>query len=330
VYLSLTHDRTGLLGPQLLAAKLAVTTALALLSYAALERPIRRGALPGAQAAAALPAAITFAAAAVLVGTAPPPPRPAPTAVAVLRTASGFPPSQRPLRVAGTPARVLVVGDSVAQTLAQRLERPAQRAGLQLINRGVLGCGVVRGGPFRYFGKQQNIPRNCEDWPRLWAEHVAIADPDVVLMIVGRWEVMDRFHGGRWTHLGDPAFDSAIEAELEQAFSLLPARGATVAVTTAPYFLRGERPDGGQWPEDDPARVQRFNEIIRTVAARHPEQVAVLDLNGQTSRGQHYTPKIDGISLRFDGVHFSPEGAAWLSNWFFGALLEMAPRQAGA
>ena len=183
----------------------------------------------------------------------------------------------------------------------------------------------MRGGPYRYFGKQLATPRQCESWPRQWAEHVSRYDPDVVLAIVGRWEVMDRMHDGRWTQLGDPVFDTYLETELEQAITVLGAGNAVVVMTTAPYFLRGERPDGGRWPEDDPVRVNHFNGILRRVADRHPTRVALLDLNAQTSRAGQYTPVIDGVNLRFDGVHFSPEGARWLQPWLFAALNEVSP-----
>ena len=323
VYLTLTHARTGLEGAALLGAKLTVTALLSVASYVLIERPIRRGALPGLRVVVAATLATAIAAAVVVVGTELPPlERPASAAE---RTASGFPVSSRPTRAVGEPSRVLVVGDSVAKTLADRLVRPARAAGLELINRGVLGCGVVRGGPFRYFGDQQNTPSNCASWPQQWEGHISRYDPDVVLLTVGRWEVMDRVHNGTWTQLGDPVFDAYIESELERAVEILTVGSATVAMTTAPYFLRGERPDGGQWPEDDPARVDRFNAILRTVAARHAERVAIVDLNAQTARDGRYTPVIDGVEMRYDGVHFSPAGAAWLAPWLIGALVEMSP-----
>ena len=328
VFLTLTRSRSGLEGPALLAAKLAVTAVLAVASYFLVEQPIRRGLFPRLQATVATSLAMGVVAAAVLASTETPPVREVTTLAA--RSASGFPVSSRPARAPGAPVRVLVVGDSVAKTLADRLARPARRAGLELVNRGVLGCGVVRGGPYRYFGKELVAPKPCEAWPQQWAAHIGRDDPDVVLLTIGRWEVMDRFHAGRWTRLGDPAFDRYLEQEVEEAVRILAARDAVVVVTTAPYFLRGERPDGGTWPEDDPARVDRFNAILRRVAARHPNDVAVLDLNAQTSRGGRYTPVIDGVSLRFDGVHFSPEGSRWLAPWLFGALTEVAPPSAPA
>jgi hypothetical protein len=330
VFLTMTHDRTGLAGVALLIAKLAVTAALAIASYYLIELPIRRGALPGMKSVVALALAMSVTAGAVVAGTQPPPLRHI-AAGTVARTLSGFPVSPRSPRPVGQPARVLVVGDSIAKTLAQRLEGPARGAGLAMINKGELGCGVARGGPYRYFGKQLNPPGICDRWPRQWAEHVGRFDPDVVLAVIGRWEVMDRVHNGTWTQLGDPVFDRYLTDELERAVEVLSAGDAIVAFTTAPYFLRGERPDGGRWPEDDPARVDRFNTLLREVAARHPERVAILDLNERTGRNGQYTPVIDGIAMRTDGVHFSAQGAAYLRPWLFGALIEMAPRvKAGA
>lgn len=324
VFLTLTRGRTGLSGVWLLGAKLAVTAVLSIASYFLVELPIRRGALPRMAGVVAGMMAIALTAGAVLAGTELPPLQ-EPAAGAVVRTASGFPASTRPVRAPGQPSRVLVVGDSIAKTLADRVARPAARAGLAMTNKGVLGCGVVRGGPYRYFGKQLATPRQCETWPRQWSEHVSRYDPDVVLATIGRWEVMDRMHAGRWTKLGDPVFDTYLESELERAVTVLSAGNAIVVFTTAPYFLRGERPDGGRWPEDDPVRVNHFNVLLRRVAERHPTRVAVLDLNAQTSRGGQYTPVIDGVNLRFDGVHFSPEGARWLQPWLFAALNEVSP-----
>ena len=35
--------------------------------------------------------------------------------------------------------------------------------------------------------------------------------PNVVMVLAGRWEVMDRRLDGRWSHLGDPVFDAAVK-----------------------------------------------------------------------------------------------------------------------
>jgi hypothetical protein len=136
---------------------------------------------------------------------------------------------------------------------------------------------------------------------------------------------MDRMHNGRWTQLGDPEFNEYIRSELERAFTVLSSGGAVVAFVSAPYYLRGERPDGGRWPEDDPERVDAMNAIIRGVVAAHPGRAALVDLNAHTSTTNEYTRSVDGVVLRSDGVHFTPQGARWLAPWLLPALHELGP-----
>jgi hypothetical protein len=225
---------------------------------------------------------------------------------------------------------VLFVGDSVSMTLAEGLNSSARSYGLNLTNDAILGCGIVRGGPFRYFGSDSQQPRQCENWPDRWTANLTKTDPDVVALLVGRWEVMDRVHDGRWTHVGDPAFDTYLASELDRAVQVLSAKGALVAMFTAPYYLRGERPDGGMWPEDATPRVDAFNLLVRQVAARHPSQVALIDLNAQTSSGGHYVNSLKGVRLRYDGVHFTTAGARWLAPWLLPQLNALVPGRGAA
>ena len=335
LFLVLNHARTGLLGPRLLLVRLAATTAASVVSYYLVEQPIRRGALRRWRAAAALPAGVaavaagTFAATTLPIVSAAAVPIAARTHTTTPARSSGTVRIVRPPIPAGSPVKVMVVGDSVAETLAVGLNTPARQMGIDLLNEGTLGCGVVRGGPYEYFGATHPDLPECETWPQRWAGLIRSHDPDVVFMVVGRWEVMDRVHNGSWTRLGDPAFDAYLESELDTAVNVLTARGATLALATAPYYLRGERPDGGRWPEDDPGRVDAFNKLIRDVAARHPQSVAIIDLGGHTSVGGRYTPYIDGIEMRYDGVHFTPLADRWLAPWLLPQLLALAPPTVG-
>ena len=335
LFLVLDHARTGLLGPRLLAVRLAATTAVSVVSYHLVEQPIRRGALRRWRAAAALPFGVATVAAGTLAATTLPivsaaaVPIAARTHASVPARPSGSVRIVRPPIPAGAPVKVMVVGDSVAETLAVGLNTPARQMGIDLLNEGTLGCGVVRGGPYEYFGATHPDLSECATWPQRWAGLIRTHDPDVVFMVVGRWEVMDRVHDGAWTRVGEPAFDAYLENELNTAVDVLTARGATVALATAPYYLRGERPDGGRWPEDDPTRVDAFNKLIRDVAARHLQSVAIVDLGGHTSIGGRYTPYIDGIEMRYDGVHFTPLADRWLAPWLLPQLLALAPPTVG-
>ena len=339
VYLLLTASRTGVSGPALLVVRLVATFAVAYASYELVERPLRQGLLPGWRAGAAVPVGAAATAAIVLVATlgipasGPPDeetalasaaPRPSRPAAAVRPTTPGatVPPRSR---APGEPVRVLVLGDSVALTLAQPLLKEAPKAGIAMTHAAILGCGVVRGGPLRYVGEQQQEPPACPTWPAQWSQALEAQDPDVALVVVGRWEVVDRFWQGRWTHLGDPEFDRYVETELDQAMITARRRGAKVAFATVPYYSRGERRDGGRWPEDEPQRVNRLNELVRRAAARHPGMVTIVDLGAKTAKDGGYTRSLDGVQLRYDGVHFTPVGARWLAPWLFPQLEALGP-----
>ena len=344
LFFVITRTRTGLSGSELLWARLAASVAVAMVSAWIIERPIRIGQLlPGWRAGIVLPALAAAGAAALFATTviphgqsllaaalAEPPEAKAPASgPGSAATAAALAVSKRPPRVPGAPLHVLVMGDSVALTLAQGLAPQAGRAGIDLSNEAVLGCGVVRGGPFRYFGDTSMPPKQCATWPQQWANAIKRHDPDVVMVVVGRWEVMDRMYNGHWTRLGDPDFDAYLMTELNQAVDILTTKGAVVAFATAPYYFRGERPDGGRWPEDDPARVDRFNQLLEQVVAKRSKQATIISLGDHTSTGGKYTRSLDGIQLRYDGVHFTPAAGKWLSPWLFPQLLAVGPPSTG-
>ena len=114
---------------------------------------------------------------------------------------------------------------------------------------------------------------------RWWAR----GTPTSIAVLLGRWEVHDHRYGGRWTHIGEPAYDAHLADRLDRGVAALASRGAHVVLLTAPYYDGLERPDGGRWPEDDRSRVDRFNRILRDVAARHGGQVTVIDLGRMLS-----------------------------------------------
>ena len=80
--------------------------------------------------------------------------------------------------------------------------------GFKFIDYTTIGCGIARGGPYRSTGETLTQKPECETWPARWAQRISHAKPDVVLLIIGRWETVDRVNEGHWTHVGDPAFDA--------------------------------------------------------------------------------------------------------------------------
>ena len=51
-----------------------------------------------------------------------------------------------------SPRKVMLIGDSMAFTAALGLAPHGAAHGFAVVNEGINGCGVVRGGPYRYFG----------------------------------------------------------------------------------------------------------------------------------------------------------------------------------
>jgi hypothetical protein len=134
------------------------------------------------------------------------------------------------------------------------------------------------------------------------------------LLIVGRWETVDRVNEGRWTHIGDPAFDAYISGELGRALGILGSTGAPVTVADLPFSRRGEKPDGTLYPEDQPQRVDQWNALLRRTVGQRTG-VGILNLNKKLCPEGVYTAKVDGIAVRSDGVHLTAEGVKWLTPW---------------
>ncbi|MGB6148587.1 MAG: SGNH hydrolase domain-containing protein, partial [Mycolicibacter algericus] len=221
-------------------------------------------------------------------------------------------PRPQPLRHdPNRPRTVSVFGDSIGWTLMHYL--PAT-PGYDFIDHTVVGCSIVRAGPYRWAGKTIEQGPDCDGWPARWARQVKADRPDVVLLIAGRWETVDRVNEGQWTHIGDPTFDAYLTAEWRRALDVLESAGSRVVVTTVPYSRYGERADGSLWPEDDPKRVDRWNALLRRVVAGR-DAVTVVDLNKKLGPGGTYTAKVDGIKVRSDGIHLTPEGVKWLLPW---------------
>lgn len=252
---------------------------------------------------------------------APPPLVEPPPAVPL--TAAAAPPTGPP---AGATVRVVFLGDSVAKTAASAMDALAPAYGISIDNRGILGCGVVRTTPFRYFGKlYDDVPAGCETWPEIWKEAVEQDRPDVAVVLVGRWELMDRVIGGQWSSIGNPAYDADVASSLDTAVAMAAATGGRVVLATTPYYRRGLRPDGGTWPEDDPARVDRFNTLLREAAGRHPS-VTVVELGNLLSVDGQLAMTINGTRVRTDGVHVAPDAGRLLAPWLLPQLRTIAGR----
>ena len=319
VFLVLTGERTGWTGYPLFAARCAITVAVAAGSWWLIERPIRRWRpvhVPQLRlAAATIATAVAVATVVVPVGTRIDPSSPDITQAALVSPVETVRVAA-PVQAGPRPHTVSVFGDSIGWTMMRYLP---PTPGISFLDRTTIGCGLVRGGPYRYSGQPLEQKPECDAWPERWTQRIGHDRPDVALMVVGRWETVDRKWNGRWAHIGQPDFDAYLESELRRALDILGSTGALVVVTTEPYNRHGEQADGTLYPEDQPSRVNQWNTLLRKVVNGRPN-VTLLDLNKKLGPNGSYTNKINGVQVRSDGVHPTPNAVKWLTPWLLDAV----------
>ncbi len=322
-FMVVNGERTGWSGTPLFTARCVVTVAAAAASWWLIEQPIRRWRplrvplLPLAGATITSAVAVTMLIVPVPNSSITAPDGSLPpgiSAVAAVSAAPAVNPHTARPAAQRSPDRaftVSVFGDSIAWTLMHYLP---ETPGVDFVDHTVIGCSLVRGGPYKYLGQTLDPKPECDSWPSRWSAQIADDRPDVALLIIGRWETVDRVNEGRWTHIGDPSFDGYLTEELQRAVQILSATGARLVVATVPYSRRGEKPNGSLWPEDQPERVDEWNTLLRNAIVQHPD-VGILDLNKKLCPGGVYTAKVDGVQVRSDGVHLTEEGVKWLTPW---------------
>ena len=342
VHLTLTQTRTGLDGFPLLVVRVAVSVAFAALSFYALERPIRAGTfkVPKPQIVALVAAtALVVAVFATTQGGEnsvaalterslrrdAPVPKSTPPTSAPVATGADAKGATATTAAPPPPPKVMVVGDSVAGSLGLAYERAGAASGLTVWNRGLLGCGLYYDGSIYEGGELVPVSSGC-NWHTTWPGELQQFQPDVVLMLVGAWDILDREVDGRLVKFGSAEFDSSYLRQLDDATTLLASTGAKVVVLTAPFFSRPELvgQTGREWPEYDPWRVDRVNSLFRDFLASHPGRYQMIDLNKFTAPQGRFVDELDGQVVRGDGVHFTDAGAKIILDWLTPQLKEVA------
>jgi peptidoglycan/LPS O-acetylase OafA/YrhL len=323
-------------GTKLFALRLAVTLAAAIVSYHLLERPIRNGQRPKL-ARPPLLAAGTVAgivlAAVVIPKVWDPPVDPF---EAYVNAAQGMDPAD----LAPDAQIGVTLGDSTMVRTAWGLSAWGQGNHRLVLTGGSadLGCGIGRGGEVRYLGNAGELKEQCQQWATTLPEIIAQARDrydrvDFAVVQTGPWDVADRKLEGEdeWRHIGDPVYDDYLRDELDAANDVLLDEGVTVVWLTAPYIEAGkneEPPPSEPYPESDPARMDRLNEMIRELADER-EGVVVVDLAAWVAG----LPPGEDERLRPDGVHFdldrSVEVAEWLAPQLMAASLSEDPPGGG-
>src|ERR687884_170367 len=124
-------------------------------------------------------------------------------------------------------------GSAVTRPPGGRSTRPAGSPGtylppqheLDISVHAIQGCGIATLPDIRYLDAPHTNYPGCTQWPARWRRYIRTEDPDVAVVLLDRWELMDRRLNGRYQHVGDPEFDAYLTGELRLAWDILTARG---------------------------------------------------------------------------------------------------------
>jgi peptidoglycan/LPS O-acetylase OafA/YrhL len=306
LFIYVDSARTGLSGFALFGVRVACTLGIATVSYYAVEQPIRqRRFLTSWRVWVAAPVTVVVIVIAVVAASA--------SAGVAAPPATFHPPAKHTDGIyAGPPVKVLMVGDSTALTLGIGLSEYAADYNIQSYDAGIVGCGVTDGAEFQLHGVDAPMSSYCtggssEQWQQYWTDKIQRIRPNVVMILVGRWEIVNRTYQGRWTNILQPAYAAYVQRQLTTAVQLAGSGGAKVVLMTAPCFDTGEQPNGQPWPEDSPQRLAKYNSIARHVAAEFANATLV-NFEALACPSGHYQTYIDGVDARYDGVHFTFDG----------------------
>jgi peptidoglycan/LPS O-acetylase OafA/YrhL/lysophospholipase L1-like esterase len=324
LYVLISPERTGLDGAALFTARIAATLAAATASFYLVERPIRRGALTGLRLRLVTPATAGALATAMVLTTGGAATRLAEVAAADI----GPPPTETAAPPGETgPVRVMVVGDSVANSMAPGLERAGPAQGLTVWNAAVDGCGITQDvGEQRVWGWQPPRKECIPGWRERWPLQLSQFNPDVVVMLLGTDDAFDRRVNGQEITFDSPAGDQLTRNELQEAITMLSAGGARVVALTAPYHVIG-------WPRQvrldrssyNPVWVNRWNDNLRAVATHNPTTTTIIDFNRFLCPEGKWTDNINGVNVRrLDKMHLSDEGADMAASWLAPQLVRLA------
>ncbi|WP_405060754.1 SGNH/GDSL hydrolase family protein [Kribbella sp. NBC_01505] len=187
-------------------------------------------------------------------------------------------------------AKVLLLGDSIAEGEALALDAALKAGGVGFHSLAAAGGGNVVG------------PFAAENWKKLPADITAARPTTVVYQVT--------------------TYDWGTHAEQKAAYQKLlaavTATGAKLVFVTAPPIKADD------FYRPHLAELARTTAVAREVAAESAGQAQVLD--AAAVWGTTYQQQKDGKADRSaDGIHTCPQGAARFANWLVGELATVPP-----
>jgi peptidoglycan/LPS O-acetylase OafA/YrhL len=265
---------------------------------------------------------------------------PSPSLVSHLRStySSRHPDSLKPFGVANQ--SVVVIGDSTSCTLLPGLAAVGPTYGMQFHSGAVIGCGIVSGQLAPVYEGQENLSAytaKCQ----AEADHdeysaIERYDPRIVL-----WGSTDErsslaVQGGQVLVSGSPQWHAVMMKRINERVESLLATGAKVILVLEPASVH-------QSPgiDSNDIEYERMNAMLREVAAQHPDEVGLVNLQPRVCPAGPPCPYVvpgfnpplsqarqtfacgpvkspvpcDETLRPLDGLHYTATASLWVAEW---------------
>ena len=220
--------------------------------------------------------------------------------------------------------QLLLLGDSTALVLA--LNEPAGVPADWNVSRYArVGCAITTGQTIDAGASHATIhDPQCDDWYDDWAVSSTVIDPDLSVVMVGAWEVLDFQVDGQRLSFPSDAWTVHVTAAVERAIDAGRGEHGRVALLRLPCMAQIDGTPISTQARNDPARVDTFNHILEAAAAASPT-VVTLALDDVLCPNGEPIGTIDGEVIRYDGVHLTPFGAAMVWSWLTEQIDALVP-----
>jgi peptidoglycan/LPS O-acetylase OafA/YrhL len=224
---------------------------------------------------------------------------------------------------AAGPVRVVIVGDSQAESLARNLPSGIETV-FTISDGSVDGCGVWDDGEiWSRFKDYKRKNQGCVGWPAKWAASVTAAKADIALVAVGAWDVFDVAYVEGVTQFNTAKWDAKFTANLNKGIAAASGAGAKVALLEVPCFNPVESKGATVPPlteRGEPWRTAHVNQLLKQIALADPTHVSFVAGPTQWCANG---PIATDLNYRWDGVHVYRPGAKLVFDTIAPALLAL-------